>query len=257
MVVVLNLNSTNIVSGGVNAAYYTAIFTSNPLKLDGEWEVALNKYVLWYTTYNISAALGNNTIKYSTNGGSTWKTITLPNGNYQVSDINAQIQYSITANGDTAANIVLNAINYLYSTQFVLLNSYQVDLTVGGLHSILGFNAEIITSTKTSEQQANISGGFTNFLITVSGLINQSNSYNGTSTSSVLYSDTWAVYPGSQQLYTIPQMAFVPVTTKQIDNLTIKITDQNGNILDFGQAGNYSNNGSSLTLIFKRKGEVL
>ena len=61
----------------------------NQIKTEGAWSVALVKCFLWYSYSNISAAYGNNIIRYSKDGGATWEAdITIPDGIYSVGDIN-------------------------------------------------------------------------------------------------------------------------------------------------------------------------
>ena len=50
---------------------------------------------------NVSSTLNNNTLRYSVNGGSTWKTVTFPKGTYQTLNIQTQLQTTMLAKRGT------------------------------------------------------------------------------------------------------------------------------------------------------------
>lgn len=62
-------------------------------------EISLTKSNLYNSWYNISAALGNNQISYimPITGGPVTVNLTLPDGTYQISDINAFVQADLAA----------------------------------------------------------------------------------------------------------------------------------------------------------------
>jgi len=119
-------------------------------RLEGKWEVALVGGQMVNSVPNISAALGNNTLRYSTDGGSSYTTITLPNGTYQTSAIEEEVQKVLYANGDYTINpdtglpvykIDFAASIHLLRITVSLAADTRLDLTTGGLHDVLGFNA--------------------------------------------------------------------------------------------------------------------
>ena len=61
--------------------------------LDGdEHYIALQSLTMSYTWNNIDVSkFNNNTLRYSSDNGSTWTTITFPNGKYTYSDISQYI----------------------------------------------------------------------------------------------------------------------------------------------------------------------
>ena len=65
-------------------------------------ELALDSLSMIYSWYNISRDYSNNTIKYSTDKGNSWETITFVDGMYSYSDINDYIhQYMEQKNHHT------------------------------------------------------------------------------------------------------------------------------------------------------------
>jgi hypothetical protein len=142
---------------------------SPPLRLTDDYEVAISGGSIVNVAANLSAALNNNTVRYSTNGGGSWKTVTFPNGSYQCTALNTELQYAMTANGDyTIVNdvqvfpIQFLATLYLDRVQIQLAVNTELDLSIGNFASLLGFTPQIL-SAGGSQQLFTASGaaGFT------------------------------------------------------------------------------------------------
>ena len=75
-------------------------YFSPPLFLDPKrkYELALMNLEIYNSIPNITAV--NNTFVYSPDSGVTWKTITLPDGSYEVAGMNDEIQRQLEANGE-------------------------------------------------------------------------------------------------------------------------------------------------------------
>jgi len=116
--------------------------------LDGQWEVALVGGQMVNSVANVSAAMGNNTLRYSTDDGVSYTTITLPDGSYQTSAIEAEVHRVLAENGDTydvngitKYKIDFSVSLYQMRVEVYLHQDTRLDLTTGGLHQILGFGA--------------------------------------------------------------------------------------------------------------------
>lgn len=89
---------------------------------------------------------------YSPNSGVTWKTITLPEGSYEVAQMNVEIQRQLEANGDWNAGDSKHYIsvgpNLSTLRAFIKIESatYQVDLAASSIRTTLGFNAQTLSS---------------------------------------------------------------------------------------------------------------
>jgi len=83
------VNSSNYVS---NNTYRVEL--ANVIDLS-EFEVSVGQAYLYYSWYNISAALNNNKyqITFPTLSGATTTTITIPDGLYNIYDLNNQLQF--------------------------------------------------------------------------------------------------------------------------------------------------------------------
>eukprot|EP00732_Lithocolla_globosa_P000007 Lithocolla_globosa_v1_NODE_1_length_16663_cov_42.954359.p7 type:complete len:248 gc:universal NODE_1_length_16663_cov_42.954359:5625-6368(+) len=220
---------------------FTTLFTPQ-LILDkvGEqtWSVALESVNVWYTWFNINTGV-NDTIKYY--NGSTWKTVVINPGIYALTDINAYLKAKILANGDdeTKVNIAPN-----YNTlkcDITLTSGYQVDLqsSVSALHVLLGFDSQIVTTTKSGENAVDITAGVDSIAVHVDIL--DSSSYNNGIASDVIYNFVANKAPGSLLEYTPRNLIFYKINTTAIQNIRVYFTAQDNTPISF--------NGESTTIV--------
>ena len=82
--------------------------------------IAVQAISMYYSWYNISSSLVNNTFTYTwenaTNTQTTY-TITIPNGLYEIAQINAYLQFSFIANGHYLVN---SSGEYVYYAEFLV-----------------------------------------------------------------------------------------------------------------------------------------
>jgi hypothetical protein len=194
------------------------------------FEVALITSAIWYAWTNISASQGNNSLRYY--NGATWYTVVIPDGNYQLSDINAYLQAQMASTGsyNSANNTYYISItgNYnTFSTLVTISNSYKLDLSVSTIYTILGFNANTtLTVTTTSPNQADITNGV-NSLQIHSSLVE--GVYANGQVSDILYTFSPQVPPGSQIVLSPVYPIYVPVVrTQSIKQIRMSLTDQLG-----------------------------
>jgi len=132
----------------------TTIF-SPAIHLDPQrrYEMALVNLETYNSIPNITVA--NNTFVYSHNGGSLWKKITLPEGSYEISQINAAIRRQLEVNGDWNADDKSHYITVganpstLRAFIYISNSSYHVDLSSSAIKSILGFTPKHLLSAIT------------------------------------------------------------------------------------------------------------
>jgi hypothetical protein len=96
-------------------------------------EIALQSANLYYSWANISSALGNNTFSYTwtVTDAAKVRQVILPTGLYEISTINAYMQYQMIANGDYLINSTGQYVYYaemvLNTTQYAIqVNTYPV-----------------------------------------------------------------------------------------------------------------------------------
>ena len=112
-------------------------------------ELALVNIETYHSIPNIDST--NNTFVYSPDGGTTWKTITLPTGSYEIAQINVKVQRQLKENGDWNIgasehyiNIAINTAT-LRTTVEITSATYRVDMAASSIHSTLGFNPQTLS----------------------------------------------------------------------------------------------------------------
>jgi len=200
-----------------------------PLELTGKrWAVGLLNLKTYNSIPNITEK--NNVFTYSTDSGSTWKTITLAVGSYEIGEINSEIQRLMQLNGDSGIEITVNRPS-LGSVVNITPATYAVDLTVANsLALTLGFDPVILT------QGYNISPHIVKILTVNSVLVNCNivgHSYLKSKQNPVLYSFFPNVKPGYKVVEAPVNVVYLPLNSEQIQDIRIWLTDQDGKFLDF------------------------
>lgn len=205
-----------------------------------KYEMALITADLWYTWHNVSSQFNNNVIRY--NNGTTWRTVTFPNGNYQVSDMNDYLHVKMKENGDYTVvsgvdtfdiNILPNVVTI--KVDIVITNSYQIDLSMSAFNELIGFNSGIYNTSVSSQNRVDITRGVDTLLIRCSLL---SQSYDNAQGSDILYTFVPNTSRGSAIHVEPNNPIFLPIqTVDQIKTLTMRITDQQNRELNFNGEG--------------------
>lgn len=112
----ITLNASNVVSSDSSNAVYRYEFPS-PLYFKRE-KVAVTEVSCYYSWYNITSALNNNTYQFTftESGTTTTYTVTMPDGFYSVADLNTYLQSVCISNG---LYLVDAAGDYVYYIEIV------------------------------------------------------------------------------------------------------------------------------------------
>ena len=122
-------------------------------------EMALDQISMTYSWHNITPTYNNNTIKYSNDKGSTWTTVTYPNGMYSYSDLNDYLHQIMKRNGHINGDKYDINIGFVLSTYKVIIeltNNYQLDLRNTKFGELLGFDPKIVRTTEEGSKLPNI-----------------------------------------------------------------------------------------------------
>lgn len=137
------LNSTHAVAGDTST--YTYKFPRGAINLKGA-SVAVSTINIYYSWANISASLyNNNQYKILFPDGSpltfTEYTVTIPDGNYTVEDLNKHLQSFFVSNGKYHINATTGAFRY-YMQWISNPTTYSIDLVCYNIPQSLpsGFN---------------------------------------------------------------------------------------------------------------------
>ena len=206
-----------------------------PIQLDKEkkHEIALVNLETYYSFPNIDSTV--NYFRYSPDGGTTWFEIYIPEGSYDIVDINDTIQQKMRQNGHyNIANdeyyITISANSNTLKSVLILENNYQVDFRQpNSISTALGFNNDIYTlDFQESENVVNILS--INSLLVNLDII--SGSYVNGASQNTIYSFFPNVSPGYKIVETPRNLVYLPVTLETIHSLETSLTDQNGHLLN-------------------------
>ena len=114
------------------------------MKLDSDSEnyIALQSLTLAYTWDNInSTKFNNNTLRYSTGNGTSWSTITFPDGNYTYSDISQYISNYLESQNIDKDSIQIYYVSSLKKCLIELKDNFQLDFRSNlAFGHLLGFD---------------------------------------------------------------------------------------------------------------------
>lgn len=203
---------------------------SPPIQLDNtrDWEMALIDLETYYSFPNIDES--NNTIKWSKNGGSTWHIVKLPTGAYDLNEVEEAIQAEIVKQGGSKKAIQIVGNKVTIKCEIKLTANYRIDFNVeNSLRTVLGFEAKIYDQpVQKSESIVNILN--VNTIDIHVDVI--SGSYVKGSQNPIIYSFFPNANPGEKIVERPQNLVFLPVHSYYINSLTVKLTDQDGKLLD-------------------------
>ena len=225
-----------ITTGSTKSGTFTQYFQT-PIKLNpnAAHKIYLQSFSGWSNIPNIKTGINDN-FTYI-NGTGNVRSMTIPEGSYQLSDIYTYIQGQMFNNGDfiNTTNPVSYSINFstflpTQQVQILLSNNFQVDLRPNNsVGSLLGFNKVLLTTSQSSTnlvnvlptQSINIKCDIANGFI-INGKI-----------SNILYSFNNSI-PRGYMINIVPN-PIVPClcNMKLINSITISFTDENDNLINF------------------------
>jgi hypothetical protein len=208
----------------------------NPLiQLDQskKYEMALVSLDTYYSFPNIDTT--NNNFRYSSDNGVTWFNINVPEGSYEIVDINEYIQRIMKNNGhyntgDDEYYITIEPNNNTLKSVLNISVNYKVDFTTANsIRTVLGYNKQIYSAGyNESENIVNIIS--VNSLRVTSNVIGAS--YSNGSTENIIYSFFPNVGPGYKIIEVPVNLVYIPVTLYTISLIEATLTDQNGKLIN-------------------------
>ena len=177
----------------------------------------------------------NNVFVYSSDNGNSWVKIKIPEGSYEIDDINNTIQHEMEKRGhhdlineDYYINISANS-NTLKSV-LILEEDYQVDFNhQNSLAKVLGFTgAKYTKGFHESENVVNILS-LNSILVNVDIILG---SYVNGMMKNTIYSFFQKVSPGYKIIELPVNPVYLPITLDTIDILKVSITDQDDHLLN-------------------------
>jgi hypothetical protein len=195
------------------------------LDCNKKYEMALVSLDTYNSIPNIDET--NNNFKYSPDNGTTWFNVDIPEGCYEIEDINNQIQKIMKDNKHGAA-VSVTANNNTLRTVLIIDENYKVDFTCAkSIRSVLGFNEQMYSEGyNESENITNIMS--VNSLIVTNDIV--SGSYSNGETKNIIYWFTVNVGPGFKINETPTNLIYLPIMLSTLSSMETKLTDQHGKL---------------------------
>lgn len=191
----------------------------------------------WNTWNNISAANLNNLLRYkepTDADGAPWRTLIIPDGAYSIDALNKEIfhQFELLGKLSTIDGEKVSPINFdpnlaTLHIRIEVFAGWRVDFTgTQTFRRIVGFDSQIVTATKTGENEAEVENGLHSIIIHCS-LVGANSVFNGRQ-SDIIYEFEITVPSGAQQILSPMNLTKLPLSTFNIQSYSIRITDQSG-----------------------------
>lgn len=153
--------------------------------------------------------------------------ITIPTGSYEFSDINSYIQsqiknknikFSMTANNNTL--------------KCTITSNSEINFERGdSIGPLLGFKKQKLRANAAHESNLPVNILKTNTVRIECNIV--TGAYNNNKLVHTLHEFFPTVPPGFKIVETPQNVIYLPINTKIIDNITLKIVDQDGNLINF------------------------
>ena len=200
---------------------------------DKEYKIALVNLRTYYSFPNIDET--NNVFVYSPDNGNSMIKIKIPEGSYEIDDINNTIQHEMGKRGhhdpikeDYYINISANS-NTLKSV-LILEKDYQVDFNhQNSLSKVLGFTgAKYTGGFHESENVVNI--------LSINSILVNIDIISGSYVNGTMKNTIYSFFPKVSSRYKIIEtpinLVYLPITLDTIDRLGVSITDQDDHLLN-------------------------
>jgi len=282
----LIINSTNVVANTLNDTYKYE-FPNGAVNFDEE-QIALATMSFPFSWFNITSAnsgmgWNNNKYQYIWTNGVTY-TVTMPDGGYEITTMNAYLQEVMVKNGHYLVdNTISTAPKFVYYIELVVnttfyaiqFNAYPVPTSLPANYSnpggmvfpattktpqiivpsdnnfgkVIGFNAGTYPTVPDTLKYSKISD-FTPTVQPVTSILISCNLLNNKYSlpSTLLYAFTTGVtYFGSNYTLNVPQFAFVDIQNGQYTNIQIQFLTQDQKRLHL------RDNNLSMLLVIEKK----
>ena len=247
----LVLSSHNVKKQTENKPSDFTIWYNQPIILDQnrQYEIGLGRIIsMSFTWFNITSNLNNQKIKYSSDGGKTWKDLTFPPGTWNYVSFNNFIKEKtkVKTLNTTTYPITLKFDNTTFKTTINLAANYRLDLTTSNFGDLIDFNKRIlINSENVGDYTPNLSQD-TEILNIHCDLISDS-LVDGNKTDIIYTFGTNDLQPSYAFTKEPLRVQYYSVNKYMISTLRIYITDGKRRIIDLNDAD------TSFSLILREK----
>lgn len=200
-----------------------------PIRLDTrQYKISFYSFFGWNSFHNVQSK----SISYTINGSPF--TLNIPDGQYSIEDINSLLQLDIASNSGATGGIVITPNYNTNRTEITIDNStdtFTIDLSAANnLANFFGFPEANVTGSSTGTTLANVNRDTENLNVETDLI---KGSIKDGRFSRIIHSFQPAGPTNSSlQIYPLHQ-TWHQIDKKLIDRVNFKITDNNGEIVDF------------------------
>ena len=210
------------------------------------YEMALYGFESYFSWPNIN--LNNNAFRISVDNGKNWLDLKIPIGSYDIDGINEALHRLVKEKtNDKQGNesveffVLSGNKNTLKCVLRIMKESVIVDFNIeNSIRSVLGFEGKKYKGKKRYESENKVDILNVNSIFVHCDVINPSR-VNGIP-APIIYSFFPNATPGDKIVSQPQHLVYMPLTLNVISSMTVWVTDQKGNLLDF--------RGQELTLMF-------
>lgn len=211
-------NTTSVLSFNFNPPIY--------LEDDVDYEIGLINFDSFYSIPNIDEY--NNTLLWYDGEGLEHKLV-IPTGSYEITDLINIIQKQISIEDDDA---ILRISFDMNTAKIILRTNRKISFDVANsLGPVIGFNNMIVDAENTITGESPVQILKVN-AICIDCNIASGSFLNGTPVH-IIHQFFPAVSPGYKIIESPLTTIYYPVSLKTINNLTVRIIDQEGNLINF------------------------
>jgi hypothetical protein len=193
------------------------------------WEMALIEWRGFNSIDNVNAALYNNHIIEYSNGGPPIQVI-IPDGIYNVAQINAEVRNSLVANTLPPTSIVITPNTAQGKIQIQVAAGFTVNLNASNIYSFFGFTLAqspiVGATTVLGANKADFANGVAAYLLRCDAITGTALNANA---SDVMYIYTPNNKPNASINISPSHPVFLPLkNNKEIRSIRVYVTDDRG-----------------------------
>ena len=215
---------------------------STPINLDTSggyyYMVALDKLKMQFSWKNISSQLENQLFSYNSDGGSTFTSVTIPDGGYSYEGLNDFIKRRTVIKQSSSNDeypIIISFDFYTLRVHVALKSGYQLDLSKSEIYELLGFDKVIL------KEEENVGVRLPNFSQHTESLqihcdLVLDSIVNGKNTDIIHATSTNNRKPGEIFTEEDLRLKLYPIYQTKIQSVRMYVTDAIGRTVDLGGA---------------------
>lgn len=215
---------------------------SERLKNIKYFELALVYLKCSKSWHNISKALNNNKFRYSLDGGLTYSTIILEDGNYEMYDIIEEVSEQIenlshvNSEGEHILTIVPHYPTLKTKLKVAKVNGIEpedviIDFSISDFGKLLGFTKTQYTGSKAYKSESKIDITPIKEILVHCDVVN--GSYYNNDKAQIIYRFNPCTGSNGVIEFHVDNPLYLPVIGERIDSIKMKLTDQLGRRIIF------------------------